>query len=371
MSLNTRRRSWPVLVAAIFVSAACAQPTPTSTPSPTPTTTPTPTSSPTPTVTVTLTPTYTPTPTQTGTPTPTLTATPTPCSVQSALTASPGLRLVEISNKELAQQFPKGISQQGITLQSLTTTIHPDGILLRARVKIEEMGVLTATTTMLARTEEGVLWLTPGTVEIEGAADPLTQALAGAVFQQLMADPEWMRLVLPYGRPVCVEPQEGRLRLAVLWHTPTPTHTPIPPKALATMFPSNVVYGLKSLVTAPAVIRQTAGYNFGLLVYLEGRIVLPQDYSGPVQDLLHKSIDPMLSGGMVSRRKEMDGSVEEYCGCTAGVKLGDLMADICWCAGRYPDGLHGRIYTRLAVPGATTSSQFYEVLSDFERLRSP
>jgi len=84
--------------------------------------------------------------------------------------------------------------------------------------------------------------------------------------------------------------------------------------------------------------------------------------------LLRKTIDPILSSAMVLRRKEMDGQVEEYCGCAAGVKLGDITADICWYAGRYPDGTRGRMYTRLASRGARTPGQFYEILSDFERL---
>ena len=373
MSPNVHPPRWAVLLVVAILGAGCARPTPTPTPTLTPnasaTITLTPTSSATPTATVTPTPTRTPTPTLTTTPTPSSTPTPTPCNVQSALAASPGLRLVEISNKELAQQFPKGISQQGITLQGLSTTIHPEGILLQARIKLEGMGVLTATTTMSARAEEETLLLTPGPVEVAGAADSVAQALARALFQQFMADPQWTRLALPYGRPACLELQEGRLRLAVLWHTPTPTHTPIPPKALATMFPLNAVYGFRSLVTPPAVIRETARYDFGLLVWLEGRIELPQDYGGLVQDLLRKTIVPMLSEGMVVRRKEADGQVEEYCGCAAGIKLGDVTADICWYAGRYPDGLHGRMYTRLAVPGARVPNQFTEILSDFERLR--
>ena len=373
MSLSVRLRSWVALLAVAILAAGCAQPTPTPTPTLTPTATatitPTSTASATPTATATLTPTCTPTPTHTTTPTPSRTATPTPCSVQSVLTASPGLRLVEISNKELAQQFPKGISQQGITLQGLSTTIHPEGILLQARIKLGEMGVLTATTTLSARAEEATLLLTPGPVEIAGAADSVAQALARALFQQLMSDPQWTRMVLPYGRPACVELQEGKLRLAVLWHTPTPTHTPIPPKALATMFPFNAIYGFRNLVSAPAVIREISYYDFGLLVRLEGRIELPQDYGGSLQGLLLKTIAPVLSEGMVLRRKEADGQVEEYCGCAAGVRLGDATADICWAAGKYADGLRGGIYTRLAGSSARVPDQFYAILSDFERLR--
>jgi hypothetical protein len=303
------------------------------------------------------------------TPTPSPTATATPCSVQSVLTASPGLRLVEISNKELAQQFPKGIGQQGITLQSLSTTIHPDGILLQARVKLEEIGVVTATTTMLAKAEQEALWLTPGAVQVEGAPDPLTQALATTLFQQLMADPQWTRIGLSYGRPVCVELQEGRLILAVLWHTPTPTNTPIPPKALATMFPDNPVHGLRSLFRAGADVTTQPINDFEtkVLLGLNGIITFPPGYRGTVRQMLLDTMEPLLTNGMVLR--EQKEGVEDYCTCVMGVKLGNLMADICWHAGKQADGIYGRVFTRLGVIKPRVSPEFYQLLSDFQRLR--
>jgi hypothetical protein len=303
------------------------------------------------------------------TPTPAPTATATPCSVQSVLTASPGLRLVEISNKELAQQFPKGIGQQGITLQSLSTTIHPDGILLQARVKLEEIGVVTATTTMLAKAEEGALWLTPGVMQVEGAPDPLTQALATTLFQQLMADPQWTRFGLSYGRPVCVELQEGRLLLAVLWHTPTPTNTPIPPKALATMFPDNPVHGLRSLFRAGAdlIPHEITDFQTQMRVGLDGAITFPPGYRGTVQQMLLDTMEPVLTNGMVLR--EQKEGTEDYINCVMGIRLGNLTADVCWHAGKYPDGVYGRLFTQLGIIKPRVSPEFYQLLSDFQRLR--
>jgi hypothetical protein len=290
--------------------------------------------------------------------------------MHSILTASPGLRLVEISNKELAQQFPKGtFGQQGITLQGLSTTIHSDGIVLQAGVELEAVGVLTATTTLSARVEEGRLWLTPGAVEIEGATDSLTEALAATIFQQLMADPQWTRIGLPYGRPVCVELQEGRLLLAVLWHTPTPTNTPIPPKALATMFPDNPVHGLRSLFRAGAdvITHSVNEFDTQALLGLDGTITFPAGYGGSVSQMLLDTMEPLLTNGMVLR--EQKEGVEDYCNCVMAVKLGNLMADICWHAGKQADGIYGRVFTRLGVTKARVSPEFYQLLSDFERLR--
>jgi hypothetical protein len=304
------------------------------------------------------------------TPTPSPTATATPCSVQSILTASPGLRLVEISSKELAQQFPKGaFGQQGITLQSLSTVIHPDGILLQARVKPEGMGVVTVTTTMSARAEEGTLLLTPGTVQVEGAPDPVTGALVATVFQQLMAGSEWTRMGLPYGRPVCVELQEGRLRLAVLWHTPTPTNTPIPPKALATMFPDNPAHGLRSLFRAGAdvITHPINEFDTQALLGLDGTITFPVGYRGTVRQMLLDTMEPLLTNGMVLR--EQKEGIEDYCNCVMGVKLGNLMADLCWHAGKQADGTYGRVLTRLGIIKPRVAPEFYQLLSDFERLR--
>jgi hypothetical protein len=368
MTVTIYRSRW-ALAAVILLLTACAQSTPTPTPSPTPTTTPTPTSSATPTATATPTPTYTPT--ETTIPTPSPTATPTPCSVQSELTASPGLRLVEISNQELAQQFPEGtFGQQGITLEGLSTTIHPDGILLQAQIALEGVGVLTATTTLSARAQEGALWLTPGAVQVEGAPDALTQALAAAALQQLMADPEWTRIGLPYGRPVCVELEEGRLRLAVLWHTPTPTNTPIPPKALATMFPDNPVHGLRSLFRAGADVTTLPVNDFDTkaLLGLDGTITFPAGYRGTVWQMLMDTMEPVLTNGMVLR--EQTEVIEDYVNCVMGVKLGNLMADICWHAGKYADGIYGQVFTRLAIIKPRVSPEFYQLLSDYERLRS-
>jgi hypothetical protein len=370
MSLTTQHHRWVAFAAVILLATGCAQPAPAPTPSPTPTRTLVPTAIATLMPTVTVTPTYTRTPTETLTPTPSPTATATPCSVESVLAASPGLRLVEISNKELAQQFPKGtFAQQGVTLQSLSTTIHPEGILLQARVKLEGMGILTATTTMLARAEEEALRLTPGPVQIEGVPDPLMQALAATLFQQYMADPQWTRLSLPYGRPVCVELQEGRLRLAVLWHTPTPTNTPIPPKALATMFPDNPVHGLRSLFRAGAdfVPHEMRDSQTQLLVGLYGTINFPPTYRGPVREMLLDTMEPLLTNGMVPR--EQKEGIEEYINCIMGAKLGDLTADVCWRAGKYPDGTYGQLFTQLGIIKPRVSPEFYQLLSDFQRLR--
>ena len=241
--------------------------------------------------------------------------------------------------------------------------------MLQARVKVEGAGVLTATTTLLAKVEEAALALTPGPVQVEAAPDPLTEALAVTIFQQLMADPQWTRMALPYGRPVCVELQEGRLRLAVLWHTPTPTNTPIPPKALATMFPDNPVHGLRSLFRAGAALiaHETSDPQTQLRVGLDGTITFPPAYRGTVRQMLLDTMEPLLTNGMVLR--EQNEAAEGYVNCVMGVKLGDLLADVCWRAGKYPDGIYGRVFTRLGIIKPRVSPEFYQLLSDFERLR--
>ncbi len=362
-----RRIPWIVFV---LLLSACAPSAPTPTPVPTPAATLAATRTAIPTPTVTRTPTRTPAPTRTSTPTPAPTATATPCSVQSALTAGPGLRLVEITDQELARQLPRGAIQQGVTLEKVSTTIHPDGILLQARVKLEGMGVLTATTTMQARAEEDTLRLIPGAVRIEGVPE-MMQALAVTLFQQMMADPQWTRLSLPYGRPVCIELQEGRLRLAVLWHTPTPTNTPIPPKPLATMFPDNPVHGLRSLARAGADIVpheiRSGPLDGSVLLGLEGTITFPAGYRGTVRQMLLDTLEPLLTNGMVLR--EQKEGTEEYINCIAGVRLGDQTADVCWRAGQYPDGTTGRLFTQLAVIKPKVATEFYQLLSDFQRLR--
>lgn len=345
----------------------CATPTPTATPVPTPTETNTPLPISTPTITSSPTPTATPTIAATFTPAPS--ATPTQCLIEHILTATPGIRLVEISSKELAKQLPKSINQPGVSLQGVYTTICPEGIYFQARVELTGVGVLTATATMLTRAEEGAVLLIPEGLEVEGAPDAITRALVMAFFQRLMEDPQWTRVSLPYGRALCVEPKEGYLRIAVLWHTPTPTHTPIPPKALATMFPSNPVYGLMSLARAGAAITPHTSHDrdTNVLLGLDGTISFPKGYRGSVHNLLLETLDPLLTNGMILRDKKED--LEEYCNCITGAKLGDLTADICWCAGQYADGTHGEIFTRLSIIKPRVSPQFYQILSDVERLR--
>lgn len=352
---------------ALTLMTTCATPTPTATPMPTVTETYTPAPTSAPTVTLTLTSTATPTVMATFTPAPT--ATPTQCLVEHIVTATPGIRLVEISSKELAMQLPKSINQQGISLKEISTAIHSDGIDFQARVELTGVGILTATATMFARAEEGAVFLLPEDIKIEEAPDATTQSVATLLFQRLLEDPQWIRVSLPYGHAYCVELREGYMRLAVLWHTPTPTHTSIPPKALATMFPSNPIYGLRSLARAGAAITPQASHDreTNLLLGLDGTISFPTDYRGSVHNLLLETLDPLLTNGMVLRDKRE--GLEEYCSCTMGVKLGDLTADICWCAGQYPDGTYGRIFTRLGIINPRVSPQFYQILSDVERLR--
>lgn len=366
MIRKTRCRAGFAVLFMLALMTACAAPTPTATPQPTPTDTPTPL--PTFTPTPTLSPTQTATPTPTVTYTPTYTATPTKCSVEHAVSATPGIRIVEISNKELAKQLPKSINQQGVSLQSVSTTIHPEGIYFQACVELTGAGVLTATATMSARAEEDVIVLSPGDLTVEGAPDAITKGLALALFQRLLEDPQWTRVPLPYGRAHCVELQEGYLLIAVLWHTPTPTNTPIPPQALATMFPSNPVYGLISMAKAGASITPHASHDrdTNFLLGLDGTIYFPKDYRGSVSNLLLQSLDSRLTTGMVLRNQ--GENLEEYCNCVMGLRLGNMIADVCWRAGKYPDGLHGEIFTRLGVIGARVSPEFYRTLEDFQRL---
>ena len=345
---------------------ACAAPTPTATPVPTPTDTATPFPTVTPTATLSPTRTATPIPTATFTLTPT--ATPTKCSVEYAVTATPGIRVVEISEKELAKQLPKSIDQQGVSLRGVSITIYSESISFQARVELTGVGILTATATMFARAEEGAIVLFPEDLAVEGAPDSTTRALATALFQRLVQDPQWTRVTLPYGHADCVELREGYLLIAVLWNTPTPTHTPSPPKALATLFPANPVYGLMSLARAGAAITPHAFHDrdTNLLLGLNGTISFPQGYRGAVQDLLLETLDAVLTRGMVLRDKKEN--LEEYCNCITGVRLGELAFDICWYAGKYPDGLRGEIFTRPGVIGAKVSPEFYKTLDDFQRL---
>lgn len=289
--------------------------------------------------------------------------------MESALTALPAVRLVKVTSKELAQQLPKAVNLQGVTLQSLATTIHPEGIYFEVRVKLEAIGVLTATTTMSARTEGDGLVLSPGEIEILGAQDPLTKALAKTAFEGLLADPQWTHMVLPYGRAQCLELKEGYLELAVLWHTPTPTNTPIPPKALATMFPDNPVYGLRSLFRKGADVVPDAfnDRDTGLLLGLKGTVSFPGTHPGPARLLLLDTLEPVLTDGMVLRQQS-DG-VEEYCNCVMGLRLGNLVADVCWVGGKYPEGYGGEIFTRLGIMGARVAPQFFQIQSDWQRLR--
>lgn len=363
---RTRYRAGFAVLFMVVLMIACAAPTPTATPQPTPTDTPTPL--PTLTLTATPSPTLTSASTPTATFTPTYTATPTKCSVAHAVTATPGIQAVEISSKELAKQLPKSINQQGVSLKSVSTTIHPEGIYFQACVELTGIGALTATATMSARAEEDVIVLSSEDLVVEGAPDATMEALARALFQRLLEDPQWTRVPLPYGRAHCVELQEGYLVIAVLWHTPTPTNTPIPPQALATMFPSNPVYGLISLAKAGASITPHASYDrdTNFLLGLDGTISFPEDYRGSVTNLLLQSLDSRLTNGMVLRNQ--GENLEEYCNCVMGLRLGEMTADICWYAGKYPDGLHGKIFTRLGVIGARVSPEFYRILEDFQRL---
>ncbi len=356
-----------IIVAALHT--ACARPTPTPTPSPTATLSPTRTSTATPSPTLTPSPTWTLIPTATATLTPVPTATPTACRVESMLTAQPGVRLVQVTGKELAQQLPKNIGQQGLTLQNLSTSIHPEGISFEARVKLEGIGILTATTTMSARAEGDVLHLSPGEVEIVGAPDPLTRALAMDAFGRLLEDPEWTQVPLPYGRVQCLELKEGYLSLAVLWHTPTPTSTPIPPRALATIFPDNTVYGLRSLFRAGADVVPHAfnDPDTTQLLGLQGTISFPATHRGPARQLLLDTMEPILTEGMVLRQQ--GEGLDEYCNCVLGLRLGNLMTDVCWYGGQYPQGFGGEIFTRLDVIDARVSPQFYQILADWQRLR--
>ncbi len=339
-----------------------------------PTLTPTPASTPLPTLASTPTATATPTATQTQTPTATITLTPSPtmCSVGRVVTSTPGLRLVEISSKELAQSLPKQLSVQGVSLKGASMAIHSAVIDVVVRVALEGGTVLTATGTMLARAEQNSVLLVPGEMRVEGAPDPLTEALATAVLRGMLQDPQWTHMAMPSGRILCVETQEDHLLIALLPHTPTPTNTPIPPRALATMFPSNPVYGLQSLAGAGAVIKPVPSYDFEtkVLMGLEAHISFPSNDHASVPDLLLRSLDPILTQGMVLRRKDEGAGIEEYCNCTMDVKLGDQSMDICWSAGRYgSEGTYGKIYTRLHIIRPRVAGPFYEIESDVNRLR--
>ena len=354
------------LVLLIGLAAGCAKPAATPTPTPLPSATATAT----PTATQTAIPTEVPT----RTPTATVTAAPTPtaCSVKVAVSSTPGLRMVQITNAELAQSFPKKLTQSGLSLKGVSMSIHPSGLDVAVQVALEDGKVLTATGTMLPRAENDVVVLMAGEMRVEGALDALTAALATAALKVLLQDPEWSRITLASGRVLCVELREGLLVIAELAYTPTPTNTPIPPKALATLFPANPVYGLQSLAQAGAKIVPLARWGgfIKILVRLDGRMEFPPGSSGSVPDLLSQFLDPVLTRGMVLRRSDPDAGVEEYCNFVTDVKLGDLVADLCWSAGRQgAHNLRGEIYARLHLPQASQAPQFAEIEAEYNRLR--
>ena len=365
MTTKPARLARPLVLLALAWSSACAGPIPTPTPVPTPTPMPssTPTSLPTPTATDTL------TPTSTATPTPAATATPTMCMVQRALTSTPGLQVLEMSSKELARQLPKDLGQKGISLQSITTSIQSDGILVSARIALETGTVLTATTRMLARAEENQVLLVPEDVQITGAPDAFTQATTAIAFQTILEDAQWRRVPLPSGQVVCVEMQEDRLRIAMRPYTPTPTRTPFSPQDIATMVPTNPEYGLRALATNGASIKTYASYDWFVLLGLDADILLPSSSGDSVRDLLLKCLDPSLTKGLVLLQKDTNAGLEVYGNCITAVKLGDLTADICWRGGQHPDGLSGEIFTRLHVAGARVSNAFYDISSAVSALR--
>jgi hypothetical protein len=304
----------------------------------------------------------------------TITATPTPtaCSVKGSVTRTPGLRMVQIPSAELAQSFPRKLTQSELSLKSVSMSIHPAGIDLAVQVGLEDGKVLTATGTMLPRAENDVVVLVPGEMHVEGAPDALAGALATAALKVMLQDPQFSRIALSSGRVLCVELQEGSLLIAELAYTPTPTNTPIPPKELATMFPANPVHGLRSLAQAGAAIEPMPTYDFETkaLLGLDGRISFPPGSSGSVADLLLRFLDPVLTQGMVQRRSGVGAGREEYCNCIKGLKLGDLVADVCWSAGREEgNALRGEIYTRLSVIRPRVAAQFAEIEADYNRLR--
>lgn len=368
--MRTTRVALAVLVGfcILALTSACAGPAPSPTPIPTPTLAPTPT--------WTAMPTPTAMPTQTPTPTITLTPTTTPCSVSGMATSVPGVRVLKISNQELAQSLPKKLDQPGATLKGASLGIHATGIDVIVRVALEGGTVLTATGTLHPRTETGAVLLVPGEMRVEGAPDPLTQALATALLQAMLQDPQLSHMAMPSGRALCVELQEGSLWVAELPYTPTPTNTPIPPKALATLFPENPVYGLRSLAKGGAVITTHAEEVYDMqtgistLVGLQASISFPTGLGGSFHDLLLRTLEPVLTQGMVLRHKDEGKGAEEYCNCIRDVKLGDHIADICWVAGKgSPAGTYGDIHTRLHVAGARVSQAFYDIEADVNRLR--
>jgi hypothetical protein len=280
--------------------------------------------------------------------------------------------MVQISNAELAQSFPKRFTQSGLLLKGASMSIHTSGIDLAVQVGLEDGTVLTATGTMLPKAENNVVVLVPGEMHVEGAPDALTGALATAALKVMLQDPQFSRIALSSGRVLCVELQEGSLLIAERAHTPTPTNTPIPPKELATMFPANPVHGLRSLARAGAAIEPLPTYDFETkaLLGLDGRISFPPGSSGSVADLLLRFLDPVLTQGMVQRRSDAGAGSEEYCNCIRGLKLGDLLADVCWSVGKeHAKPLRGEIYTRLPVIRPRVAAQFAEIEADYNRLR--
>ena len=366
--MRTTRVALPVLVGfcVLALTSACTGPAPGPTPIPVLTLAPT------------LTSTATPTkvPTRIPTPTITLTPTPTPCLVGAMATSVPGVRVVKISNQELAQSLPKKLDQPGVTLKGASLGIHATGIDVIVRVALEGGTVLTATGTLHPRSETGAVLLMPGEMRVEGAPDPMMRELATALLQAMLQDPQLSHMAMPSGRALCVELQEGALWVAELPYTPTPTNTPIPPKALATLFPENPVYALRSLARAGAVITTHTEDVYDMqtgtsaLVGVQASISFPTGLGGSFYDLLLRTLEPVLTQGMVLRHKDEGAGTEEYCNCIRDVKLGDLIADICWVAGKgSPAGTYGDIHTRLHVAGARVAKAFYDIEADVNRLR--
>jgi hypothetical protein len=136
------------------------------------------------------------------------------------------------------------------------------------------------------------------------------------------------------------------------------------------MFPDNPVHGLRSLFRAGADLVPHATHDFDtkVLLGLDGTITFPTGYRGTVRQMLLDTMEPLLTNGMVLR--EQKEGIEDYCNCVMGVKLGNVMADVCWHGGKYTDGIYGEVFTRLGIIKPRVSPQFYQLLSDFERLRS-
>ena len=137
------------------------------------------------------------------------------------------------------------------------------------------------------------------------------------------------------------------------------------------MFPDNPVHGLRSLFRAgadliPHEIR-SGPLEGSVLMGLEGTIAFPPAYRGTVRQMLLDTMEPGLTNGMVLR--EQKEGTEEYLNCVKGVKLGDVTADLCWRAGKYPDGAYGRLFTQLWIIKPKVSPEYYQLLSDWERLR--